>query len=692
MPNNNLNSAELKGIGGIANFLTAFGLDNDARVNHQDLFWKVADNGGEFTDETEKETMDMVNRFSDKINAKITEIDKELESGNGFKRAKGLQKALMTGNKMIVDNFVNGVPVYGEGNGTDYSFLGLIGMQVQLDPECFNPERLEKTEKVVSELNLDVLTEKSIIIQEKSQYFMQNKDKMQPEEREKAYNELTQDRKELIEMAKESREKMLNPTPEMQEMFYNGAQLADYAGIRGLEGFIEEASMQIMRTDIPQAESLDSALKRFNFESGRSRSKESPEHSAMRQEAEYVNKNMKILQDGFTKDASGNKVTLTDEAKAKLLTDTADHIESLKQKTEKYIGHAEKNGRGPVTGSGKERLAGAKEIKDLVSGYDKVFSQYKTPQPQKAIDPAKAGREKINAWNEKIKAVDFKMFGRGSDEFSKIVDDLKQLKEYSDRHQHADEKGRIKTDTLLEIHEKESAVIGKLEAYLNRKEEQFKKDPSRRDDPSKQKREQPRIRAAIDILADMKKTQAERTNLIVNSMQESVRPKLEKMLAKEEQIRQKEGVSHDDYVKSTYRSLNIIQNLDGNNWTPAPNESLKDYCKKIQFYANEKNYDKSKAQIMEDKNNPGRNVLKAANRMFKEGEKLTNDQLKEKYAESRKDIVPYQDKTKAFDLASKKADIEAQNKKFKDNMVSNAKNASASKNVSKPVQAVGMGK
>ena len=39
-----------------------------------------------------------------------------------------------------------------------------------------------------------------------------------------------------------------------------------------------------------------------------------------------------------------------------------------------------------------------------------------------------------------------------------------------------------------------------------------------------------------------------------------------------------------------------------------------------------------------------------------------------------------------------KKDPKQIDKKFKDNMVSNAKNASASKNVSKPVQAVGMGK
>ncbi|MBP5305539.1 MAG: hypothetical protein J6Z02_06780, partial [Lachnospiraceae bacterium] len=290
------------------------------------------------------------------------------------------------------------------------------------------------------------------------------------------------------------------------------------------------------------------------------------------------------------------------------------------------------------------------------------------------VDPLAAEKQKINGWYEKIKSADFNMLGAGSNEYKQIVEKVEELKDYSDVNFFADSKGKVRTDILIEMHEKEAVIADKIQAYLDHKSEQFEKDPKRRDDPSKQKREQPRIKAALDVMADVKTDMAERTNAIVNTMQDKVRAKVEKMLENEGKVRSNPFVTHDEYVKSTYKSLNMINNLDGSNWSLGKNETLGHYVGRIKSYADPKTYDKSKKEIQNDRQNRTRNTLKEANKLFTDsGKRLTNEELKSKYVENTKTIKVYQNDIKKFDLNQAKTQIKEQSKKLKEALVAQPK-------------------
>ncbi|MBR6396132.1 MAG: hypothetical protein IKS09_04105, partial [Lachnospiraceae bacterium] len=110
-------------------------------------------------------------------------------------------------------------------------------------------------------------------------------------------------------------------------------------------------------------------------------------------------------------------------------------------------------------------------------------------------------------------------------------------------------------------------------------------------------------------------------------------------------------------------------------------ETLRHYCERIQSYADKKTYDKDKQYILDDRSNPGRNVLKEANKLFKEkdSKKLTNDDLKEKFSADRQN---YEKTPKKFDLAGKKAELDNRAKKLKETLVSKQKKEPVKKNAS----------
>jgi len=314
----------------------------------------------------------------------------------------------------------------------------------------------------------------------------------------------------------------------------------------------------------------------------------------------------------------------------------------------------------------------------------------KQAEPGKRLSGVEQARRLVDDWYEKLKAVDYNMLGKGSDEFREVMESMQDLKNFADRNLKANRNGNISLESILDFHDKESAVIGKLQAYLDHKEDQMRADPQRRDDPKRAKREQPRIRTTIGLLEQMKTSQAETEAAVVSTMQNQARPKVEKLLADEETKRQAANISHEDYVKSTYRSVEMIRYLDGRNWSMEKNENLRHFCDRVQSYTDKKRYDKSLQSILDEKNYPGRPVLKEANKLFKGdkknpeafpgGEKLTNAQLVEKYAKLRSDQkTPYVEAKdiKPYDLKGKKTQIRSENKRMMETMVSQPKKQAA---------------
>lgn len=338
----------------------------------------------------------------------------------------------------------------------------------------------------------------------------------------------------------------------------------------------------------------------------------------------------------------------------------------------------------PEPGQPKAEQAAPKQAE--VKNAAQKKEEPRAAEPEKKLNGVEQARKQVNDWYEKLKAVDYNMLGKGSPEFREAMESMEELKNFADTRLKSNGKGNIDLDNLLDFHDREAAAIGKLQTYLNHKEDQIKADPKRRDDPKMAKREQPRIRAAIGLLEEMKNSQAEREKTVVTAMQEQARPRVEKLLAGEETKREAAGISHEDFVKSTYRSIEMIRNLDGNNWSMERNENLRHFCDRVQSYTDEKRYDKSLQAILDDRNNSARPVLKEADKLFKGdkknpeafpgGVKLSNAQLTEKYAKLRSEQgTPYlgAKDIKRYDLKEKKAQIQNENKQMKETMIAQPK-------------------
>jgi hypothetical protein len=264
-------------------------------------------------------------------------------------------------------------------------------------------------------------------------------------------------------------------------------------------------------------------------------------------------------------------------------------------------------------------------------------------------------------WSNEIKKVDFSV---GSKEFDSIKESLSNLSRYAVNA--TDDMQNLTMGQLLYIHELEEEVIKSMEAYLDHKQAQFDKDPKRRDDPSKQKREQPRIKTVTDLLKQVKDVHAERTGRVVNTVVEVNKNKLAGMLQAEEEKRAKEGIGKEEFRTSVYNSLNMINNMDGRKWEYKEGSSLSEFIKNVESMSNEKLYKADYKTAINDKTNVARNVLKNASELFKNsGEKLTNSQLQDRFANTKSG---YKKDVAKFDVKQAKAKNAAENKKLKENL------------------------
>ena len=113
-------------------------------------------------------------------------------------------------------------------------------------------------------------------------------------------------------------------------------------------------------------------------------------------------------------------------------------------------------------------------------------------------DANKEGEEFYNG----IKSVDFNLLGKGSPQFRAMKDSLKALSSRAKIDYHLND-GKLNLGAYCMAQED---AIKKMEDYLAYKEDQFDKDPDRKEDPARQKREQPRIQKTIQILSKLKKS------------------------------------------------------------------------------------------------------------------------------------------------------------------------------------------
>ena len=148
--------------------------------------------------------------------------------------------------------------------------------------------------------------------------------------------------------------------------------------------------------------------------------------------------------------------------------------------------------------------------------------------------------------------------------------------------------------------ESEKIVIQKLQAYLDHKDADFKADSNRRDDAKRQKREQPRIQAVIDVLEEMRTEHDSLEYKFINSVINKERAKLQEKLQEEENIRNAQDISLEQYINSVYRSIDMIKNLNGTNWTPGKDETLEAFSKRVMEYNKADRYKNVNYRLIKD--------------------------------------------------------------------------------------------
>ena len=183
-----------------------------------------------------------------------------------------------------------------------------------------------------------------------------------------------------------------------------------------------------------------------------------------------------------------------------------------------------------------------------------------------------------------IKAVDFNMFGLGSDKFNDMLRNLKGLKDYAKNELKVDKTGIIDAVKIAKYYDLQKKCIGFVEAYIEKKKEDLNEE-GRKESFRRQWHEQPRISASIDVLEKLNTSYARGKNAVIMNMREYGRKILEKQMADEEKARNKKEISAEDYTYSVCKSLEMIHRLRGKRWMPGGlgrEESLSDFVKRVQ--------------------------------------------------------------------------------------------------------------
>ena len=144
---------------------------------------------------------------------------------------------------------------------------------------------------------------------------------------------------------------------------------------------------------------------------------------------------------------------------------------------------------------------------------DRLIREIKNHPKEKAFldalpkpsDPALV-RQNINAaramaeelFND-IEQVDFNLLGSGSKEFDAMKKSVKEFKQFACEKYHVNRNGEITPEMQKKLLEKTQNSLESIKTYLYYKQEQFDKDPARRDAAGRQKHEQPRILKSIGM-------------------------------------------------------------------------------------------------------------------------------------------------------------------------------------------------
>ena len=268
-------------------------------------------------------------------------------------------------------------------------------------------------------------------------------------------------------------------------------------------------------------------------------------------------------------------------------------------------------------------------LKDIL--WDEAV-QLKNEAKMKRVEEDKAFVKDINKMakelSENIDKVDFNLLGNGSPEFRQMKEAIKDLEKFAKEKVKAGKNG-IALDREAELLEKQYKAIQATKAYLDHKQKDFNEDPNRRNDKSRQKREQPRIMNAVNTLKKLENAfEVSRDRL--HDRQQLLREKLSRRLEGEKK-RLENAKDDNAYLKSLAICTDMVKNLNGDRWTIRNPENAKDTITNLY---NEANYEYTNAnvkQLMMAKDSGTKNAFREGyNRVYgieKNDKKLTVDDI-----------------------------------------------------------------
>ena len=125
------------------------------------------------------------------------------------------------------------------------------------------------------------------------------------------------------------------------------------------------------------------------------------------------------------------------------------------------------------------------------------------------LNTMKENTAKVDTFANNLKgsvdSVDFNLAGKGSKQFDDMKKSVSELRRFVKEDYQSDPRGNISPEQHKALLAKTKNAIEKVRGYLDYKDQQFQKDPARRNDPKRQKREQPRILKNIEMLQELEK-------------------------------------------------------------------------------------------------------------------------------------------------------------------------------------------
>ena len=110
-----------------------------------------------------------------------------------------------------------------------------------------------------------------------------------------------------------------------------------------------------------------------------------------------------------------------------------------------------------------------------------------------------------------IEQVDFNLLGSGSKEFDAMKKSVKEFRRFAQEEYHLNRSDEVPPELQKELLKKTQESLESVKKYLDYKQEQFEKDPARRNASGRQKHEQPRILTSIKLFEDLSKLYLEQS-------------------------------------------------------------------------------------------------------------------------------------------------------------------------------------